>query len=160
MKRLALLSAVLMLGLALPAAAQTTGFGSAQNVKAPVEVTSDSLQVDQKTGVATFIGHVVVVQQNMRLAADRVIVTYDQGDRTRISTLHAEGNVTLTSGPDAAESRTADYDVKSGHVILRGDVLLTQGPNVLTGETVTVDLATGQATASGRVRSLLQPEGN
>ncbi len=102
----------------------------------------------------------VVVQQQMRLAADRVVVTYDQGDRSRISTLRAEGNVTLTSGPDAAEARTADYDVKSGNVILRGDVLLTQGQNVLTGETVTVDLATGQATASGRVRSLLQPEGN
>ena len=47
----------------------------------------------------------------MRLAADRVTVTYAQGDKRRISAMHAEGNVTMVSGEDAAESRAADYDV-------------------------------------------------
>lgn len=142
-----------------PAFAQSTGFGNAQDTKLPVEVTSEQLSVDQKTGKATFSGNVVIVQGQMRLAADRVTVSYAQGDQSRISALHAEGNVTMVSGEDAAEARVADYDVESGDVVLTGDVLLTQGANVLAGEKVTVDLETGTANASGRVRSVLQPGG-
>ena len=142
---------------AAPALAQSTGFGSAQDTKQPVEVTAQQLSVDQKTGKATFSGKVVIVQGQMRLAADRVTVSYAQGDQSRISALRAEGNVTMVSGEDAAEARAADYDVESGNVILTGDVLLTQSGNVLAGEKVTVDLETGTANASGRVRSVLQP---
>ena len=153
-----LLPMILSLALmAAPALAQNTGFGRAQDTKLPVEVTSDQLSVDQKTGKATFSGNVLIGQGQMRLSADRVTVTYAQGDKSRISALHAEGNVTMVSGEDAAEARAADYDVESGNVILTGDVLLTQSGNVLAGEKVTVDLETGTANASGRVRSVLQP---
>ena len=144
---------------AAPALAQSSGFGRAQDTKLPVEVTAEQLSVDQKTGKATFSGKVLIGQGQMRLSADRVTVTYAQGDKSRISALHAEGNVTMVSGEDAAEARAADYDVESGNVILTGDVLLTQGGNVLAGEKVTVDLETGTANASGRVRSVLQPGG-
>ena len=105
-----------------------------------------------------FTGNVLIGQGGMRLSADKVTVTYAQGNAQRISALKAEGNVTLSSGSDAAEARTADYNVERGTVILTGDVLLTQGANVLAGQTVTVDLATGTAQAQGRVRSVLQPE--
>lgn len=159
MKSLGLLPLVLTLALAGAAAAQTSGFGTGQDVKAPVEITSDALQVDQKTGLAVFTGHVLIGQGEMRLSADKVTVTYANGDQRKIKALKAEGKVTLVSGKDAAEAKTADYDVESGNVVLRGNVLLTQGPNVLSGETVTVNLGTGQASASGRVRSVLQPGG-
>lgn len=159
MIRLGLLSLALTLSTGLAAAAQT-GFGAAQNVDAPVEVTADALQVDQKTGLATFTGNVLIGQGDMRLSADRVTVTYAQGNAQKISKLKAEGNVTLASGKDAAEAAAADYDVASGNVVLTGDVLLTQGQNVLAGEKVTVNLATGTANASGRVRSVLQPGAN
>lgn len=158
MIRSGLLPLLLSLAWAGPVAAQGTGFGNAQDVNAPVEVTADSLQVDQKTGLAVFTGNVLIGQGAMRLSADRVTVTYAGDNAQKISALKAEGNVTLASGEDAAEAKTADYDVESGNVVLRGDVLLTQGTNVLAGETVTVNLATGRANASGRVRSVLQPE--
>ncbi|WP_347265704.1 lipopolysaccharide transport periplasmic protein LptA [Paracoccus sp. (in: a-proteobacteria)] len=153
-----LLPVVLSLALTGGAAlAQNRGFGSAQDIGQPVEVTAETLAVDQKTGTAVFSGNVLIGQGEMRLSADRVSVTYAQGDQRRISALKAEGNVTLVSGGDAAEAGTADYDVESGHVVLSGDVLLTQGGNVLAGDRVTVDLASGTASASGRVRSVLQP---
>lgn len=152
------LPVILSLALAGAAGAQaTSGFGNAQDVKQPVEVTADALSVDQKTGKATFSGHVLIGQGAMRLAADSVTVTYAQGGQDRISALHAQGNVTLASGQDAAEAQAADYNVESGNVVLTGDVLLTQGGNILAGEKVTVNLATGTANASGRVRSVLQP---
>lgn len=152
-----ILSLALSAGAALAQA--TTGFGNAQNTGLPVDVTAERLSVDQKTGKATFSGKVLVGQGEMRLAADSVTVTYAAGGQQRISALLAEGNVTMVSGPDAAEARAATYDVESGNVVLTGDVLLTQSGNVLAGEKVTIDLATGTANASGRVRSVLQPGG-
>lgn len=155
----ALLPVILSLALAAgPAVAQSTGFGRAQDVKLPVEVTADALSVDQASGKAVFSGNVLIGQGQMRLAADRVTVTYAAGGQQRISALRAEGHVTLASGEDAAEAGSADYDVESGNVVLVGDVLLTQGRNVLAGDRVTVNLATGTAQAAGRVRSVLQPE--
>ncbi|QLH14318.1 lipopolysaccharide transport periplasmic protein LptA [Paracoccus pantotrophus] len=150
-----ILSLMLVAG---PALGQARGFGSAQDIKEPVEVTADSLTVDQKSGQATFSGNVLIGQGAMRLAADSVTVTYAQGDQRRISALHAQGNVTLASGEDAAEAQAADYDVETGTIVLTGDVLLSQGGNLLAGDKVTVNLESGTAEASGRVRSVLQPE--
>lgn len=153
-----LLPVILSLMLAVgPALGQGTGFGNAQDIKEPVEVTANSLTVDQKTGQATFSGNVLIGQGAMRLSAERVTVSYAEGDQRRISALRAEGNVTLASGEDAAEAQAADYDVSSGTIVLTGDVLLTQGGNVLAGDKVTVNLESGTANASGRVRSVLQP---
>ena len=162
MTRLGALTPVI-LSLALSAgtafAQATTGFGSAQDVKLPVEVTADQLSVDQKTGKATFSGKVLVGQGAMRLSADSVTVTYAAGGQQRISALLAEGNVTMVSGPDAAEAKQAIYDVASGNVTLIGDVLLTQGQNVMSGEHMVVNLSDGTAQMQGRVRSVLQPAG-
>ncbi|WGR60884.1 lipopolysaccharide transport periplasmic protein LptA [Paracoccus ferrooxidans] len=154
-----LLPVILSLMLAAgPTLGQAAGFGRAQDIKEPVEVTADSLTVDQKTGQATFSGNVLIGQGAMRLSADSVTVTYAQGDQRRISALHAQGNVTLASGEDAAEAQAADYDVETGTIVLTGDVLLSQGGNLLAGDKVTVNLESGTADASGRVRSVLQPE--
>ena len=141
------------------AAQEGISFGQRADVSAPVEVTADALRVDQATGVAVFTGNVLIGQGEMRLAADRVAVTYARGGPQRIRALRATGNVTLVNGPDAAEAANADYDVESGNIVLTGDVLLTQGASVLAGERVEVNLETGTANVSGRVRSVFQPEG-
>lgn len=153
-----LLAAGLLAG---PADAQNLAFGGIRaDTSAPVEVAADSLSVDQGDGSAVFSGNVVIGQGEMRLSADRVTVVYGEGGQSRIRSLRAEGNVTLVSGADAAEAGEAIYDVESGRVTLSGEVVLAQGRNVLTGDRMTVDLASGTAQIDGRVRSVLQPEGN
>lgn len=96
----------------------------------------------------------------MRLAADTVTVEYAEDGQNRIRSLHARGNVTLVSGPDAAEAAEAVYDVETGNVTMTGQVVLTQGQNVLTGNNMTVNLETGTAQVQGRVRSILQSGAN
>lgn len=146
---------------AMPAMAQQVGFGGLRaDVSAPVEVSADSLSVQQDNGHAVFTGNVVIGQGEMRLSADEVTVEYADAGQSRISSLRARGNVTLVSGEDAAEAQEADYDVESGEVVLTGDVMMTQGKNVLTGDRMQVDLAAGTARVDGRVRSVLQPGDN
>ncbi|MBB04517.1 LptA/OstA family protein [Pseudooceanicola sp.] len=134
---------------------QATAFGGGQvDPEAPVEVESDELKVNQTDGTAEFLGNVVIVQGEMRLAAPRVLVVYDESGE-RISRLQATGGVTLVSGEDAAEAERADYDIDNGNVVMQGDVLLVQGNSTLTSQKMTVNLQTGQAQMDGRVRTIL-----
>lgn len=145
----------------LAAQAQQVAFGGIRaDISAPVEITSDTLSVNQADGSATFSGNVVIGQGDMRLQAQNVRVEYAQGDRTRIQKLHASGGVTLASVAEAAEAQEAVYEVTSGTIVLSGNVLLTQGANVMSGQKLTVDLSSGTGQMDGRVRTILQPGGN
>jgi lipopolysaccharide export system protein LptA len=121
----------------------------------PVEVTSDSLDVNQADGSAEFVGNVLVGQGVMRLSADRVLVIYNP-DASGIERMEATGDVVLVNGPDAAQADRADYSIATGVIVMTGDVLLTQGPNALTSEKMTVNLTTGTANMVGRVKTILQ----
>lgn len=158
MRLFAAISVLICLALApLPAAAQQIAFaGLKGDTKAPVEVTADSLAVNQTDGTAVFTGNVLIVQGQMRLSAAEVTVEYGE-DRSKIAKLHATGGVTMVSASEAAEAKEALYSVEAGTVVLSGDVLLTQGQNVLSGQKLSVDLATGTGQMEGRVRTVLQP---
>lgn len=130
--------------------------GISQDTDAPVEVSADSLSVNQSAGTAIFTGNVLIVQGDMRLAAPRVLVVYDEEDDA-IARLEATGGVTLVSGEDAAEAARADYDIDAGTIVLTGEVLLTQGRNAIGSERMVVRLEDGAAELSGRVRTVLSP---
>ncbi|MGI3169648.1 lipopolysaccharide transport periplasmic protein LptA [Pseudooceanicola sp. C21-150M6] len=148
----------LFLGVAGPLLAQGQAFGAGSiDPDDPVEVESDSLNVNQSDGTAEFIGNVVIIQGEMRLAAPRVLVVYDDAGE-RITSMEATGGVTLVSGPDAAEAQTASYSIDSGKVVMTGDVLVTQGQSTLASQTLTVDLGAGTAQMDGRVRTILNPK--
>ncbi|MFV0302219.1 MAG: LptA/OstA family protein [Paracoccus sp. (in: a-proteobacteria)] len=160
MFRLAVTTA-LFLGAALPAGAQNVAFGGIKaDTSLPVELSAENLSVNQASGEAVFTGNVVIAQGEMKLQAPEVTVVYVEGGQQRIKSLRATGGVVLVSGTDAAEAAEAVYDVATGVVDLVGDVVLTQGQNVLTGDKMKVRLADGTAEVQGRVRSVLQPEGN
>ena len=147
--------------LAGPALAQTNlnlG-GLAGDSDAPVEITADTLSVDQQAGTAEFDGNVVIAQGDLRLAADAVSVSYDEASGA-ITRMVANGSVTFVTATEAAEARAADYDVTSGTLTLTGDVLLTQGPSAISAERMVGNLDTGTARMEGRVRTVFQPQGS
>ena len=97
--------------LALPAWAQTNidlG-GLTVDSSAQIEVSADSLTVDQDTGTAQFSGNVVIGQGDLRLSAGSVSVSYDDttGDIARLS---VSGGVTFVTATEAAEAESADYN--------------------------------------------------
>ena len=136
------------------------GFGIVQQNKGlPVEVTADSLAVDQATGKAIFTGNVVIVQGEMRLSANEVLVLYSEDPRG-ITRVEATGEVILISGEDAAESERADYDVTDGTIVMTGNVLLAQGLSTLTADKMTVQIESGTAQMSGSVKTIFRSEEN
>ena len=158
---LGLCMAVLGLGYwVADAQAQTSqvAFGSLkQDPDLPVEVTAETLDVNQQDGTAVFNGNVVVIQGEMRLAAARVLVIYSD-EESAIQRLIATGDVVLVSGPDEAEAERADYEIGSGTVVMTTNVLLTQGATAVSGDKMTVNLNTGTAEMNGRVKTVFQSE--
>ena len=151
--------ALLLALLAWPGAASPQGVqlggAFAADPSAPVEVTSDSLDVDQATGAATFTGNVVIGQGDLRVQAGAVEVRYDEATGG-IARLLATGGVTLATPEEAAEAQAADYDLGAGTLTMTGEVLLTQGPSAISGDRLVVDLASGTARMEGNVRTILQ----
>lgn len=148
----------LLVLIAAPASAQVNiGFGGvAYNDRQPVEITSDSLTVDQGTGEAVFSGNVIVVQGDLRMSAGAVRVVYTTGEtRQDVREVIATGGVLVTRGADAAEGAQALYDVASARLTLSGNVLVTQGPTAIAGDRMVVDMRTGNGSVDGRVRTVL-----
>lgn len=158
---MSLFRSIILLGalvLSAPAWAQGTQVtfgGMKQDTRAPIEVSADTLSVNQSDGSALYSGDVVIGQGEMRLSAPRVLVVYSQDNR-RIERLEATGGVTLVNGTEAAEAERADYNVQDGNVVMTGNVLLTQGANALTAERMIVNLDDGTARMTGRVRTVLE----
>lgn len=155
----AIFVALMLLWPALAAAQTSVAFGSnAANQDAPVEVSADSLSVNQENGTAVFTGNVVIGQGTLRLAAPRVLVVY-RSDSQQISRLEATGGVTLVDGDDAAEAQTANYNLDNRTIEMQGSVLLTQGPSAITSDRMVVNLNSNTAQMTGRVKTVLQ-QGN
>jgi len=147
--------------LASPVFAQTNINLGAVNAdpNAPVEITADSLSIDQASGTAIFQGNVVLGQGDLRLSAGRVQVIYNDasGDISRLS---ASGGVTFVTDTEAAEAATAEYNLDAGTLVMQGDVLLTQGASAISADTMRVNLSTGAASMEGRVRTIFNQGGN
>lgn len=153
---------VLLVGAGAAAAQQggvPFGVPGEHDADEPVEITADSLDVDQLAGTATFRGAVVVGQGALRLAASEVEVTYgeDAAGATAIRLIRATGAVTITNGAEAAEGARALYRVEDGVIELEGDVVLTQGPNAVAGDRLRIDLASGRGVMEGRVQTIIVP---
>ena len=185
---LALLALLALFGLCAvgvsPSQAQQAGPLSNGDGKQPIEITSDTLTVEQQKQLATFSGNVDAVQGDLKLRADRLLVHYArQGgalqDGTRqgsdgqsgasadpagqsIRKIEAFGSVVLTSPTENAQGRQGVYDVVGGTMQLTGDVILTRGDNVIRGDRLDMDLNSGVSKVSAnqksdRVRALFAP---
>ena len=160
MNRLAATIALLVLW-PLTGAAQTDIAigGLTADPTAPVEVAADSLSVDQTTGEAVFSGNVVIGQGDMRIAAGRVVVVYDDATG-QIVRLTVSGGVTFVTATEAAEAAEAVYDLTAQTLTLIGEVLLTQGASAISADRMVIDLGAGTARMDGRVRTVLTQGGN
>ena len=170
------LAAAVIVGLALAsgaAQAQAT-LGGKHDSKAPIEITADSLEVEQDKQLATFRGSVNAIQAEIRLRADTLVVHYRQKDQTpanakagaakpttattagggsdpftsgAISHIDAIGHVVVTSPTETAEGDSGFYDVDKQLIELEGDnVILTRCQDVLKGKKAVMHLDTGEST--------------
>lgn len=134
------------------------GFGQAQQDPGlPVEVTAESLSVNQTDGSAVFEGNVDISQGEMRMKADKVNVHYHE-ETQGISRLVASGNVLLVQGPDAAEANEAVYSIDDGTVVMRGNVTVVQAATTISADQMQLNLTDNTAQMTGNVKTVLKSQ--
>ena len=158
--RAALVAALILLAPgAAPAQDGAIRFGQSLQLSGqPLEVTSDTLQVDQAGGASVFSGEVLAVQGDLRLTAGSVRIEYiaQAGGGQRVERLVASGGVTLATPDEAVEAREAVYNLIRGTLEMTGDVMLVQGTNILSGQRFVADLNAGTGQMTGRVRTVIR----
>ena len=154
-----------LFALAAPALAQDgvpISFGQSLRLDgSALEVTADTLQVDQTTGASEFSGNVLAVQGDMRIAAGALRLEYAPGNSEgsqRISRLIASGGVTMVTPAEAMEAEQAVWSLDSQTLEMTGNVMLLQGQNMLSGQRFVADLRSGAGRMVGRVRTTIRTD--
>lgn len=160
--RVASLMALLALG-----AVPTTASALPTDRDQPLQVAADHASFNEKTGIATYRGAVIIRQGTLEVRADELVITVDK-----------EGNVTTTvargkparyqqqidpkKGLVSAEASRIDYDLRSETITLAGQARLKQDGASFQGATIVYAIARQQVEAKGdassRVQLVLPPQ--
>ncbi|MCF2514996.1 OstA family protein [Sphingomonas sp. G124] len=127
--------------------------------KAPVDVTADRMEVQDRVDRAIFAGNVLARQGELSLRTARLTVAYASQDGIDINRIDASGGVTVTSPSETARGDFAVYDLNEGMITMVGNVRLERGGSYLSGGRLTIDLDTGRAVMDGGLRGVNQGGG-
>ena len=131
------------------------------NGNAPVDVTADRIEVQDRADRAVFVGNVHAIQAEMTLDTQRLTVAYSNtpaapgananggSSGVQIHRLDAAGGVVVHSPSETAKGDFGIYDLDRKLITLIGNVQLTQGTNVVNGQRLVINLDSGRAVVDG-----------
>ena len=119
------------------------------NSDAPVDVSADRIEVQDRADRAIFAGNVKVRQAELTLDTERLTVAYSSNGGVQIRRLDAAGGVVVTSPSEKASGEFGIYDLDRKLITLIGNVRLTRGPNQVAGSRLVIDLDSGRAVIDG-----------
>ncbi|HMK53035.1 MAG TPA: lipopolysaccharide transport periplasmic protein LptA [Thermodesulfobacteriota bacterium] len=111
------------------------GFGFTAS-RAPIDITSDTVEADQKTNTVTFKGNVVAKQEDTTLYSNTLVVNYDP-DTKKLKEIIAIGNVKVVQLNRRASGQKATFDQEKNKLVLDGEAVAREGDNVIRGERIT-----------------------
>lgn len=147
-----LLLAPLALATAAAAVAQSREPVSAlkgHNSDAPIDLTADRLEVQDRADRAMFSGNVKVRQDELTLDTSRLTVAYSSSGGVQIKRLDASGGVTVRSPSETARGSFGIYDLDRKLITLVGNVVLERQGSQLSGQRLVIDLDSGRAVIDG-----------
>ena len=144
----------LLAGLAASAALAQSQSGGTSALKghdsnAPVDVSADRIEVQDRADRAIFAGNVHVRQNELTLDTARLTVAYSNDGGVQIQRLDAAGGVVVKSPSETAKGNFGIYDLNRKLITLIGGVELTRGANRIYGQRLTIDLDSGRAVIDG-----------
>jgi lipopolysaccharide export system protein LptA len=116
---------------------------------APVDVTADRIEVQDRADRAIFAGSVKVRQAQLALDTERLTVAYSSGGGIQIRRLDASGGVVVRSPSETARGNFGIYDLDKRLITLIGDVQLRRGASQVSGARLVIDLDSGRAVIDG-----------
>lgn len=127
--------------------------------RAPIDLSADRAEAQDRADRAIFSGNVVVKQGELTLRTARLTVAYASQNGIDINRIDASGGVTVVSPSETARGDFAVYDLDQGLITMVGNVRLERGGSFLSGGRLTIDLDSGRAVMDGGLRGVNQGGG-
>jgi lipopolysaccharide export system protein LptA len=127
--------------------------------RAPIDLSADRAEAQDRADRAIFAGNVVVKQGDLTLRTARLTVAYASQNGIEINRIDASGGVTVVSPSETARGDFGVYDLDQGLITLVGNVRLDRGGSFLSGGRLTIDLDSGRAVMDGGLRGVNQGGG-
>jgi lipopolysaccharide export system protein LptA len=128
--------------------------------RAPIDMTSDTVEASQKQNSVTFKGNVVARQEDITLYANTLVIYYDP-DAKGIKTVVASGNVKIVQLERRATGQKITFRQDDNRVLLEGEAVLREGENVIRGDRVVCyideDRCLVEGGKGGRVSTTITP---
>lgn len=133
----------------------------------PLQVSADSAHFDEKTGIATYRGAVIIRQGTLEVRADELVITVDQEGNVISTVAHGkparyQQQTDPKKGLVTAEAARIDYTLKNEVITLTGQASLRQDGASFQGAIITYAIARQQVDAKGdasnRVQLVLPPQ--
>ncbi|WP_309602173.1 LptA/OstA family protein [Sphingomonas sp.] len=141
-----------LIGLSAASLAVAQGATSAlkgHNADAPIDVTADRIEAQDRADRAIFSGNVKVRQAELTLDTARLTVAYSSSGGVQIRRLDASGGVVVRSPSENARGNFGVYDLDRKLITLIGAVQLNRGGSQINGQRMTIDLNSGRAVVDG-----------
>ena len=129
------------------------------NSRAPIDLSADRAEAQDRADRAIFAGNVVVRQDTLTLKTARLTIAYASTGGIDINRIDASGGVVVTSPSETARGNFATYDLDAGLITMIGDVRLEREGSSLSGARLVIDLNSGRATMDGGLRGVDQQGG-
>jgi len=110
------------------------GFGFTAS-HAPIDITSDNVEANQKQNTVTFKGNVVAKQEDTTLYASSLVIYYDPNTK-KLKEIIATGNVKVVQVDRRATGQKVTFQQDENKVVLDGEAVVREGENVIRGERI------------------------
>ncbi len=139
---------------------------------APVVIRADSLEIDNKKRVVSFVGSVEAQKEDMLIKCQRMLVYYQEGAKDKgaaddkgfkIDRIVAKGGVQIDrSDGGTATADEAVYYENEDKLVLQGKPVVKQGDDYVEGSIITLflkeDRSVVEGTGEEKVRAVLSPK--
>ena len=158
-QRIIIAAAIALISAGSAVAQQGVSALKGHDSKAPIDLSADRAEAQDRADRAIFAGNVVVKQGELTLRTARLTVAYASQNGIDINRIDASGGVTVVSPSETARGDFAVYDLDQGLITMVGNVRLERGGSFLSGGRLTIDLDTGRAVMDGGLRGVNQGGG-
>ena len=147
---LPIIAVAFLLGAVGSANAEPVSALKGHDSNAPIDVSADRMEVQDRADRAVMAGNVHVKQQELTLDTARLTIAYTNGaGGLKMQRLDAAGGVVVKSPTETARGSFGVYDLNRKLITLVGGVSLIRQQSQINGSRLVIDLTTGRAVVDG-----------
>lgn len=105
-------------------------------VDAPIRITAERLEADEKKQTVVFAGRVQARKADMVIYADKMTLYYDDGEKRQIDRIEIDGQLRIVQEDRIATADHGVFHSDEGRILLSGNAEVHQGGNRIVGDEI------------------------